>query len=372
MSENNIKIPFVDLVTQYRNMKTEIDGAIASVIESSSFIGGTYVKKFEKEFADFIGIKNCVGCASGTDALEVLLRVMGIGRGDEVLVPANTWISTAEAVTTVGARVVFVDSHPALYTIDVSKIEEKITERTKAIMPVHLYGLPAEMDDITAIAKKYNLKIIEDCAQSHGAEYKGRRTGTIGDAAAFSFFPGKNLGAYGDAGGMVTNNDELALKSRMISNHGRVDKYDHQMEGRNSRLDGLQAAILSAKLSHLSAWTEARRKNAAIYTKFLEGSGLQIPKSPDYSKHVYHLYVVQVENRSKVQDIMAADGIATGVHYPYALPTSKAYSYLGLNKEDYPVATKQMDRILSLPMYAELDEEKIKYICDSLLKAVNS
>ncbi len=367
-----MKIPFVDLKAQYESIKAEIDHAIASVIDETAFIKSPYIAAFEKSFAEYLGIEHCIGCANGTDAIEIALRALGVGAGDEVIVPANTWISTAEAVTTAGAKVVFVDNHPELYTIDVSKIEAKITARTKAIIPVHLYGLPAEMDVIMSLAAKYNLKVIEDCAQCHGATYKGTTTGTFGDIATFSFFPGKNLGAYGDAGGIVTSNQELARTCRMVGDHGRLGKYDHGLEGRNSRLDGLQAAILSAKLPHLKQWTKARQDNAACYDHYLSNLDIQRPICPEYSRHVYHLYVVQVPNREQVQERLQARGIATGIHYPIALPLLSAYQYLGHSAADFPVAAGGMNRILSLPMYAEMTEEKIKYVVDALADALST
>ncbi|MFM7363018.1 MAG: DegT/DnrJ/EryC1/StrS family aminotransferase [Cuspidothrix sp.] len=364
-----MSIPLVDLKAQYLTIKSEIDAAISDVINNTSFIGGKYVKQFEEQFAAYIGTKYCVGCANGTDAIEILLKALGISSGDEVIVPAHTWISTAEAVTTIGGKPIFVDTHPDFYTIDVSKIEAKITPKTKAIIPVHLYGLPVEMDEIMRIAKQYNLKVIEDCAQAHGAMYKGQKIGTFGDGAAFSFFPGKNLGAYGDAGGMVTNNEEIAVLARKIANHGRLGKYDHEMEGRNSRLDSLHAAILTVKLNYLEQWTEARRHNANLYNKHLSNSNLKLPIAPDYSRHVYHLYVVQVENRDKVQENLHQEGIATGIHYPLALPMLTAYSYLGHQPQDFPVSVGYTPKILSLPMYPELTEDMIVQICTTLKQA---
>lgn len=367
-----MKIPFVDLKAQYDSIKAEIDHAIASVINETAFIKSPYIAAFEKSFAEYLGIKHCIGCANGTDAIEIALRVLEVGPGDEVIVPANTWISTAEAVTTAGAKVVFVDNHPELYTIDASQIEGKITANTKAIIPVHLYGLPAEMDSIMRLASQYNLKVIEDCAQCHGATYKGKTTGTFGDIATFSFFPGKNLGAYGDAGGIVTNDDELARMCRMIGDHGRLGKYDHGLEGRNSRLDGLQAAILSAKLPYLTQWTDARRSNALVYDHYLSKLDIQRPVAPNDSRHVYHLYVIQVPQREIIQERLQEKGIATGIHYPIALPLLSAYQYLGHTASDYPVAAAGMNRILSLPMYAEMTEEKIKYVVECLADALSA
>ncbi|PJB35242.1 MAG: erythromycin biosynthesis sensory transduction protein eryC1, partial [Deltaproteobacteria bacterium CG_4_9_14_3_um_filter_51_14] len=319
-------IPFVDLKAQYDGIKEEIDKAISDVISKTAFVGGPFLESFEKSFASFCGVKNCVGVGNGTDALYIALRALGIGPGDEVITVANSFIATSEAITMTGARVVFVDINPRTYNIDVTKIEEKVTPRTKAIIPVHLYGQPADVDPIIAIAKKHGLKIVEDAAQGHGGLYKGRRIGSIGDLACFSFYPGKNLGAYGDGGAVVTNDDALADKVRMIANHGRMEKYNHKLEGVNSRLDGLQAAILDVKLRHLPAWTDGRRRNAALYNDYLAGSGVVTPvEIPDVTA-VYHLYVVRVPDRRReaLQEHLKQSGIATGIHYPIALPNLMA------------------------------------------------
>ena len=262
-----MEVPFVDLKTQYQSIKGEIDKAISDVLSSSAFIGGPFVKSFEDAFAAFCGAKHCVGVGNGTDAIFLTLKAMGIGAGDEVITAANSFIATAEAITMTGARVVFADIRPDTYNIDPEKIEQRINKKTKAVIPVHLYGQPADMDPILAIARKHGLTVIEDAAQAHGATYKGRTVGTLADAACFSFYPGKNLGAYGDAGAVVTDDGNLALKVRMMANHGRIAKYDHEIEGVNSRLDGLQAAVLSAKLSHLPRWTIHRQNNASLYKK---------------------------------------------------------------------------------------------------------
>jgi dTDP-4-amino-4,6-dideoxygalactose transaminase len=322
------------------------------------------VQNFEKDFAAFCGVKHCVGVGNGTDALFIALKALGIGAGDEVITVANSFIATSEAITLTGARVVFADINPHMYNIDTTKIEAKITKKTKAIIPVHLYGQPVDMDPILALAKKYNLKIVEDCAQAHGAVYKGRTVGSLGDMACFSFYPGKNLGAYGDGGAIVTSDEALAKKARMFANHGRVDKYDHEMEGINSRLDGLQAAILGVKLKHLNSWSEARRKNAYLYNEYLRGTGVVTPVEINDVKSVYHLYVVRTkkENRQKLQDHLKAKGIATGIHYPIALPNLKAYAYLKHNGSDFPEATKASQEIFSLPMYPELEESQIQFI----------
>jgi dTDP-4-amino-4,6-dideoxygalactose transaminase len=363
-----MNIQFVDLKAQYESIKPEIDKAIADVISKTAFIGGPFVASFEKAFAAFCGVKNCIGVGNGTDAIYIALRALGIGKGDEVITVANSFIATSEAITMTGAKVVFVDINPNTYNIDVSKIEGKVTAETKAIVPVHLYGQPADMDPILAIAKKHHLKVVEDAAQAHGAMYKGQKIGSIGDAACFSFYPGKNLGAYGDGGAVVTNSDDLAEKIRMIANHGRLDKYDHKLEGVNSRLDGLQAAILGVKLWHLPDWTEARRQNAYLYNKHLKDSGVVTPVELPDVKAVYHLYVVRVGNgkREKLQEHLKAQGIATGVHYPIALPNLKAYAYLNPGETAFLESTKASGEIVSLPMFPELKESEIEYVADKI------
>jgi dTDP-4-amino-4,6-dideoxygalactose transaminase len=359
-----MNIQLVDLRAQYETIKEEIDSAIREVLAETAFIGGQRVKRFEEAFARFCGVKHCIGVGNGTDALFLALKTLGIGAGDQVITVANSFIATSEAITQTGARAVFVDISPGTYNIDTNRIEEKITPQTKAIIPVHLYGQPADMDPILALAKKHDLKIVEDCAQAHGAVYKGRTIGSIGDMACFSFYPGKNLGAYGDAGAIVTNSDALAQKARMLANHGRIGKYDHEIEGVNSRLDGLQAAILGVKLKHLDAWSEARRKNAALYNEYLKGTDLATPVEKEDVTCVYHLYVVRMkkELRKELQAHLKAKGIATGIHYPIALPNLKAYAYLNHTPNDFPEATKASEEIMSLPMYPELTEAQIRFI----------
>lgn len=363
-----MNIPFVDLASQYASIKDEIDQAMSEVISKTAFIGGPHVASFESAFAKFCNVRHCIGVGNGTDALFVALRTLGIGAGDEVITVANSFIATSEAITMAGGKVVFVDCDPKTYNIDVDRIEEKITARTKAIIPVHLYGQPADMDPILALAKKYHLKVIEDAAQAHGAVYKGKTIGSIGDMACFSFYPGKNLGAYGDAGAILTNDDALGKKARLISNHGRLEKYDHEIEGVNSRLDGLQAAILGVKLKHLDRWSEARRENAYLYNEYLKGTGLITPAEIANVKAVYHLYIVRTkkEQRQKLQDHLKSKGISTGIHYPIALPNLKAYSYLKHDIKDFPEATKASEEIVSLPMYPELTKAQIKFIADSI------
>lgn len=363
-----MSIPFVDLKSQYQNIKEDIDSAISTVIAQTAFIGGTHVKAFEDAFSKFCNAKHCIGVGNGTDALFIALKTLGIGQGDEVITVANSFIATSEAITATAAQVVFVDINPKTYNIDTNLIEEKITPKTKAIVPVHLYGQPADMDPIIRIAQKYNLKIVEDCAQAHGAVYKGRQIGSIGNIACFSFYPGKNLGAYGDGGAIVTNNEEWAKKSRMFANHGRIDKYDHEIEGVNSRMDGLQAAILLAKLKYLPEWTEDRRRNAYCYNKYLAGMDIITPVEIAAVTAVYHLYVVRVkkELRRKLQDYLQSKGISTGIHYPIALPNLKAYAYLKHKETDFPEATKASQEIISLPMFPELQEEQIKFIVEEI------
>jgi dTDP-4-amino-4,6-dideoxygalactose transaminase len=360
-----MNIQLVDLKAQYDGIKPEIDAAMAQVIAKTAFIGGPFAQEFEKAFAAFCGAKHCIGVGNGTDALFIALKALGVGEGDEVITAANSFIATSEAITMAGARVVFVDINPKTYNIDVRKIEAKATPKTRAIIPVHLYGQPADMDPIMDIARRHDLKVLEDCAQAHGAEYKGRKIGSIGDMACFSFYPGKNLGAYGDAGAMVTNSDELAVKARMFANHGRIDKYNHEQEGVNSRLDGIQGAVLNVKLKHLDEWTEKRRRNAYLYNKHLQGiANLATPSEIDNVKAVYHLYVIRVKAdlRQGLQDHLKKNGIATGIHYPIALPNLIAYGYLKHKESDFPESTAASREILSLPMYPELEPSQIEYI----------
>lgn len=363
-------VPLVDLKAQYESIKEEIDAAIQEVLSETAFIGGRRVREFEEEFARFCRASHCVGVGNGTDALFLALKAMDVGPGDDVIVPANSFIATSEAVTMAGARVVFVDINPQTYNIDVARIEEKITPQTRAIIPVHLFGQPADMDPILKLAEKRGIKVIEDAAQAHGAEYRKRRIGSIGDAACFSFYPGKNLGAYGDGGAVVTNDEELAVRIRMLANHGRIDKYDHQVEGVNSRLDGLQAAILSVKLKHLEEWTERRRSVAYSYNQLLKGSGIAIPKEIPDVRHVYHLYVVRVpaDLRQRLIGQLKEVGISAGIHYPIALPDLQAYRHLPERERRCPEATRAAAEIVSLPMYPELTEQQIRNVVENVLR----
>ncbi len=363
-----MNIPFVDLKAQYATIKNEIDTAVSEVITSCAFIGGKYAKAFEEEFAKFCRVKYCVGVGNGTDALFIALKTLGIGPGDEVITAANSFIATSEAITQTGARVIFVDINPKTYNIDVDKIEEKINPNTKAIIPVHLYGQPADMDPIMDLAKKYNLRIVGDAAQAHGSFYKGKPIATLADITCFSFYPGKNLGAYGDAGALVTDNEEWAKKASMFANHGRSQKYNHEFEGVNSRMDGIQGAILGVKLKHLEQWTENRRNNAYLYNRHLKETATVTPDELDNVRAVYHLYVVRVpaEKRTAFQNYLKSHGIATGIHYPIALPYLNAYKYLNHSSNDFPEALKASREIVSLPMFPELTEEQIKYIADKI------
>jgi dTDP-4-amino-4,6-dideoxygalactose transaminase len=361
--DTTLTVPFVDLKAQYESIKPEIDDAIAAVIKDTAFIGGPFVKEFEESFARYCGVAHTVGVANGTDAIFIALRALGIGPGDEVITVANSFIATSEAIKMAGAQVVFVDINPMTYTIDVERIEARITAKTKAIIPVHLYGQPADMDPIRDLAKKHGLYIIGDAAQAHGATYKGTPIAKLADITCFSFYPGKNLGAYGDAGALVTNNEAWASAARMLANHGRTKKYDHDWEGVNSRLDGLQAAILNVKLRHLDDWTEARRTNAARYNEALKGAGVVTPRELDDVRAVYHLYIVRVPDgrREALAEYLKASGIQTGIHYPIALPYLNAYSYLGHSEADFPESLNASSEILSLPMFPELTAEQVAY-----------
>jgi dTDP-4-amino-4,6-dideoxygalactose transaminase len=362
-----MRVPFVDLSIQYQSIKTDIDKAIANVITETAFVGGKYVKSFEQEFATLYGVKHVIGCGNGTDSLYIIMKMLGVGEGDEVITVANSWISSSETISQTGATPVFVDVHPAYYSMDESKLQSKITSKTKAIIPVHLQGQMCEIESIKNICDRNNLYLIEDCAQSHFSEYKGKRAGLFGIAASFSFYPGKNLGAYGDAGCMITNDDALAEKCRMYANHGALKKHQHQIEGINSRLDGLQASILSAKLPHILKWTEQRIKNAALYDYHLKGiESINLPLMREDTKHTYHLYVIRTQERKALAEYLSKRGIETAVHYPIALPNLPAYQYLKHTLEDFPVASQLQHEILSLPMYPELTKEMIKYVANTI------
>jgi dTDP-4-amino-4,6-dideoxygalactose transaminase len=367
----SLSVPFVDLKAQYDAIRTEMDAAIASVITETAFIGGPHVKAFEEGFARYCGVAHSVGVANGTDALFIALRTLGIGPGDEVITVANSFVATSEAIKMAGAQVVFVDINPVTMNIDVAKIEEKITAKTRAIIPVHLYGQPADMAPIREIARQHGLRIVGDAAQAHGALYHGQPIAQLADITCYSFYPGKNLGAYGDAGALVTDNAEWATAARMLANHGRTKKYDHDFEGVNSRLDGLQAAVLTVKLRHIEEWTERRRRNAYLYNEALAGTNLVTPRELDDVRAVYHLYVVRVPNgrREALQEHLTDNGVSTGIHYPIALPFLNAYRYLGHSESDFPEAFRASAEILSLPMFPELTSEQVQYIAETIAAA---
>jgi dTDP-4-amino-4,6-dideoxygalactose transaminase len=362
-----MRIPFVDLKAQYRSIKTELDAAIASVIQETAFIGGPAVKTFESDFASAYGVRHVISCGNGTDSLYILMKMLGIGKGDQVITAANSWISSSETITQTGARPVFVDVHPTYYSMDETKLEAKISPATKAVIAVHLQGQVCEIEKIKSICDKHGIALIEDCAQSHFSEFRGRKVGLFGTAGSFSFYPGKNLGAYGDAGCIITNDDALAEKCRMYAQHGALKKHHHVMEGINSRMDGLQAAILSVKLRHLSEWTKKRIEHAATYNKYLSGiEEICSPVQRPDTKHTWHLFVIRTKERDRLAKWLADRGIETSVHYPTALPNMAAYKYLGHQPEDYPVASSLQDEILSLPMFPELTDESILYVSDTI------
>ena len=358
-----VSVPFAELHAQYLSIKGEIDAAIAEVIRTSAFIRGPHVDRFEAEFAAAVGAKHCVSCANGTDSLYIAMHALGVQAGDEVIAPAHSWISTTETITQAGGQVVFCDTDASTCTIDPALIESKITPRTVGIIPVHLYGQPADMDAIMAIAKKHKLWVIEDCAQAHLASYKGRTVGTFGDAASFSFYPGKNLGAMGDAGALLTNDAALAERMAMFARHGGLSKGDHRIEGINSRLDGLQAAVLSAKLPHLVGWTRRRQEVAAEYgTLLADIEGLALPTIAPGREHVYHLYVVRHERRDALAHHLQARRIQTAINYPVALPFVPAYARLGHTAADFPNAHHHQSRILSLPIFPEMTTPQIETV----------
>ena len=362
-----MKVPFLDLRMQYESIKDEVHQAIREVCESCAFAGGPFVAEFEKAFASFCGTKYAIGVASGTDAIWAALIAVGIGPGDEVITTPNTFIATAEAITFSGAKPVFVDIDERTYNINPELIEAAITPRTKAIIPVHLYGQPADMDPIMETARRYNLFVIEDACQAHGAEYKGRPAGSIGDAGCFSFYPGKNLGAYGEAGAVTTNNAELADKMRTFRDHGQKKKYYHSIVGWNARMDGFQGAVLSVKLKYLSKWNEGRNKNASLYNKLLGGvDGVVTPEKADYAKHVYHIYAVRTKKRDEMISFLAQKDVLCGIHYPVPLHLQEAYKSLGYKKGDFPIAEKCAEEIVSLPMFAELTGEQIKKVASEI------
>ena len=361
-----MKVPFATFVPMHNEIRKDLDKAYNQVLDRSYFIQGEECTKFEEEFATYCGAKHCIGVATGLDALWLVLKAMGIGKGDEIIVPSNTYIATALAVSFVGAKPVFVEPTIETYNIDVTKIEEKININTKAIIAVHLQGRAADMDAVNAIAKKHNLKVIEDAAQAHSTLYKGRKVGSLGDAAAFSFYPGKNLGALGDAGCVVTNNEALAKKIRMYGNYGSSKKYVHELKGTNSRLDELQAAFLNIKLNILDETNEFRRKVASRYLKEIKNNKIILPYEDSNNKHVWHIFAVRVKNRQQFQDYLEKKGINTLIHYPTAIHKQKAYEKW--NNLSYPIAEKLASEVVSLPMYYGMTNEEVSYVINAINK----
>lgn len=364
-----MKVPFIDLKLQYSGIKDEIRNAIDNVLDNSAYVLGKSVADFEKSFAEIHNVDFCYGVSSGTDGNHLVLWALGIKPGDEVIIPANTFIATVWGATLCGAKPVFVDCHPESYNIDPHKIEEAITHKTKAIVAVHLYGQPADIDEINEIAKKYNLFVVEDCAQAHISEYKNKKVGGLSTAASFSFYPGKNLGAYGEGGAVVTNDAELAEKFRMMRDHGSPKKYVHSIFGTNYRMEGIQGAVLGIKLKYLEKWTDSRRKAAKLYNELLKDlSGIILPIEMPYAKHVYHLFVLQIErkNRDSLALFLNENGINTGLHYPIPLHLQPCFEYLGYKKGDFPVTEKLASSCISLPMYPEISSEQIEYVCEKV------
>jgi len=359
-------IKFLDLHSQYISIREEIDAAIAETIAQCSFVGGESVAAFEGEFAAFQGAEHCIGVGNGTDAIEIAIEALELPRGSEILVPANSFIASSEAVTRSGHSVVFCEADPSTGTIDVVDAERRLTNRTAAILCVHLYGQPCDMAALATLAQKHNLVLIEDAAQAHGAEYRGQRVGAIGNVGTFSFYPGKNLGAYGDGGAIVTNDGSLATKCRMIANHGRVEKYDHQFEGRNSRLDSLQAGILRAKLRHLESWIDRRNAVGRLYLDGLSDiDALELPRIANDVRHAFHLFVVRTQDRDGLAAHLKSKGVQTGIHYPIALPDLAAYDYLRQPDKAF-VASATAKTLLSLPMGEHLSDDDVKTVISAV------
>lgn len=362
-----MKVSFLDLKAQYESIRPEIAEAIQQVLEKTAFAGGPFVAQFEKEFAAFCGTQFAAGVGSGTDALWLALLALGVGPGDEVITVSDTFIATAEAISYCGAKPVFIDVEPVTYNMDPAKLEAAITKKTKAVIPVHLFGQMADMAPILAIARKHKLFVVEDASQAHGAEYNGKKAGSMGDMGCFSFYPGKNLGAYGEAGAVVTNNPEFDGNVRVLRDHGQEKKYYHGRIGWNARMDGIQGAILSVKLKHLPAWNDARRKNAGLYDGLLKKiDGVAIPQKAAYAKHVYHIYAIRVKNRDVLIAALAAKDIHCGIHYPIPLHLQEAYKSLGYRKGAFPVAEQAASEFVSLPMFPELTGEQIALVAAEL------
>lgn len=367
VSSAGMRVPYNDLHAQYLTIKPGIDEAIAKTVRDSAFVRGPEVELFERAFAQTIGVKHCVSCANGTDALYIAFRALGLQPGDEVITSAHSWIASSETITQAGGRVVFADTDSTTYTLDPAEVEKKITARTKGLVPVHLYGQPASMDALMALAKKHHLWVVEDCAQAHLARHRGRMAGTFGAIATFSFYPGKNLGAMGDAGCLVTGVDRLAEFAARFARHGGKQKGEHEIEGINSRLDGLQAAILNVKLPHLARWTQARRALAQDYDRRLAGVGdLVLPAVAPDRDHVYHIYAVRTGHRDALRAHLTAQSIQTQINYPTALPFLPAYRRLGHAPADFPRAYAHQSQLLSLPLYPEITPAQVDFLMDQI------
>jgi dTDP-4-amino-4,6-dideoxygalactose transaminase len=366
-----MKVPFLDLKAHHAPLTEEFDRAIREVIESSAFAGGPFVEKFEEEFAAFCGCSYAIGVGNGTDALWLALLALGVCEGDEVITVPNTFIATAEAITYCKARPVFVDVDPNTFTMNPAELEKSLTERTKAIIPVHLFGQPADMDPILEFARANGLFVVEDAAQAHGAEYKGRKAGTMSDAGCFSFYPGKNLGAFGEAGAVVTNDPELQKQIQTLRDHGQSRKYYHATMGWNCRMDGIQAAVLSIKLGHLDEANSLRRKHALEYNRVFAGIGeIRTPFEAKYARHVYHVYAIRVQERDEIRRHLQEKGVGCAVHYPVPIHLQEACRNLGYEQEAFPIAEKLAEEFLSLPMFPELTEEQIEYVACRVSEAV--
>ena len=362
-----MKVNFIDLELLHRPIRKELDSAIKQVIDQSAFVKSKYVENFEKEFSEYLGVEYVLSCGNGTDALEIALKTLGVGEGDEVLVPAMSWISTSEVVITAGAKPIFVDIDESTYCIDLKKIQDKINDKTKAIIPVHLYGRPVEMNSLMKIAKMHDLKVIEDCAQAHGATTGGKKVGSFGDAATFSFFPTKNLGAFGDAGAVVFKENDHFEKAKRLANHGQLKRHVHIDHGRNSRMDGLQAAVLSVKLKSLDSWNLQRNKLARLYhLKLKEVAFINLPEILENDLHVYHLFVIRSKERDKLKLFLEKCGVQTLIHYPKSLPFQACYSQYEYKKNDFSVSYEYQETILSLPFYPGMTEREVDYVCDNI------
>jgi dTDP-4-amino-4,6-dideoxygalactose transaminase len=364
--QTTFKIPAEDLTRQYGQIEGEISAAIADVLPSGKYTLGPKLEKFEREFAEYCGVEHCIGISNGTEALHITLAAMGVDPGDEVITQANTYVATAFAINYRGAKPVFVDIEPDYYNMDINKVEEKITERTKVIIPVQMYGHPVDMEPLMALAQKCNLKVLEDASHAHGATYYGNRTGSLGDAAAFSFYPSKVLGAYGDAGGIVTNDDHLNERIRVLRYMGQEVKHTHQMIGYQQRLDPIQAAILGVKLKHLNEWIDKRREIAALYNELLSDVPIRLPKEADWAQHIYYMYTIHSWERDALADYLEIQGIGTQKIYATPVPMQPCYRYLEYSEKDIPVSSQHADLLLCLPMYPELTHDEVHTISDAI------